>query len=79
MLSKKIDPDLFTDELRECICGDPENCREPVPGYVCRGANVIPSDPVVVFLNRWAFNWRGERAVIEKELRELIAAVRTEA
>jgi hypothetical protein len=32
----------------------------------------IPGDPVVTFLNRWAFNWRGERAVIEKELRELI-------
>ena len=28
---------------------------------------------VAVFLNRWAFNWRGERSVIERELRELIA------
>lgn len=24
------------DELRYCICADPENCREEVPGYVCR-------------------------------------------
>lgn len=31
---------------------------------------------VTVFLNRWAFNWRGERAVIEKELRQLIAAAK---
>lgn len=37
------------------------------------GAEEVPADPVVRFLNRWAFNWRGERAVIEKELRELIA------
>lgn len=36
------------------------------------GAEVIPSDPVVTFLNRWI--WRTEnRAVVEKELRELIA------
>lgn len=26
-----------------------------------------------VFLNRWVHNWRGERAVIEQELRDLIA------
>lgn len=23
-------------ELRPCICADPENCREPALGYVCR-------------------------------------------
>lgn len=28
---------------------------------------------IAVFLNRWAHNWRGERKVIEYELRELIA------
>ena len=27
---------------------------------------------IAVFLNRWAFNWRGERTVIEQELRQLI-------
>lgn len=21
---------------RDCICADPENCTEPVPGYICR-------------------------------------------
>jgi hypothetical protein len=36
------------------------------------GAEVIPNDPVVTFLNRWL--WRTEnRAAVEKELRELIA------
>jgi hypothetical protein len=26
--------------LRYCICADPENCREPVEGYVCRKGHV---------------------------------------
>lgn len=41
------------------------------------GADVIESDPVVTFLNRW--HWRGERAVVEKELRDLIGRARHEA
>jgi hypothetical protein len=35
------------------------------------GAEVIAGDPVTVFLNRW--HWRGERAVVERELRDLIS------
>jgi hypothetical protein len=27
---------MSDDELRYCRCADPENCRETVPGYVCR-------------------------------------------
>lgn len=33
----------------------------------------VPGDPVRVFLNRW--HWRGDRAVVERELRELIASL----
>lgn len=30
-------PDLFNGgEPRYCICADPENCTEPVPGRICR-------------------------------------------
>jgi hypothetical protein len=28
-------------DLRPCICADPENCVEPVPGRVCR--RVVPT------------------------------------
>jgi hypothetical protein len=50
---------LFTEEPREPVIDDD-------------GAEVIPNDPVVTFLNRWL--WRTEnRAAVEKELRELIA------
>jgi hypothetical protein len=49
------------------FAGLPES-QQPIVGDV----EVIPHDPVIRFLNRWAFNWRGERAVIEKELRELV-------
>ena len=31
------------DDLRYCICADPENCRETIPGYVCRKGHVTPS------------------------------------
>lgn len=27
---------------RYCICADPENCREPVPGYTCRPRSAAP-------------------------------------
>lgn len=48
--------DLFTD--------DPPVITED-------GAEDIPGDPVVVFLNRWS--WRADRDQVEIELRELIA------
>lgn len=40
-LSELIDPEFiqpFSDDpdIRYCICADPENCTEPIPGYVCR-------------------------------------------
>ncbi len=25
--------------LRSCICADPENCREPIPGRACKARN----------------------------------------
>jgi hypothetical protein len=49
---------------------------EPSEVAEALGAEEIPMTrdlAITRFLNRWAFNWRGERAVIEKELRELIA------
>lgn len=36
------------DDLRYCICADPENCREAVPGYVCRRRASLPSAPLNV-------------------------------
>jgi hypothetical protein len=30
------------DDLRPCICADPWNCTEPIPGYVCRRGSVLP-------------------------------------
>lgn len=27
-------------ELRPCSCADPEHCRQPVPGYVCKAGLV---------------------------------------
>jgi hypothetical protein len=29
----RLDHDI---NLRYCICADPQNCREEIPGYVCR-------------------------------------------
>ena len=37
-------------------------------------AEVIERDPVTVFLNRWCHRALGDRAMAEKELRELIAS-----
>ena len=54
-------------------CGYFAADEERRQAHHCGDVEVIEGDPVVVFLNRWAFNWRGERAVIEKELRQLLA------
>lgn len=32
--------------MRDCMCGDPENCKEPVPGFRCRMGDV-PSQSTV--------------------------------
>lgn len=32
--------------MRYCICADPENCKETIPGYVCR-KGMAPSLPAV--------------------------------
>lgn len=45
----------------------------------CPGDTDLPWDldrAVTVFLHRWCFNWRGEQATLERELRELIADAR---
>lgn len=34
---------MNTEDYRECICSDPENCREPIPGYLCRKGGVLKS------------------------------------
>jgi hypothetical protein len=34
---------------------------------------------ITVFLNRWLFNWRGERSTVERELRELIQRAKGQA
>jgi len=34
------------DDLRYCNCADPENCREPLEGYVCKPKPAPPAVPV---------------------------------
>lgn len=53
----------------------PDDAVEP-------SAKVIPwtlDRAIATFLHRWAFAWRGENAVIERELRELVAEAVREA
>lgn len=44
----------YSDELRYCNCADPENCREVVPGYVCRKGSTIPPKQTVEQKQRYA-------------------------
>jgi hypothetical protein len=29
---------------RECYCADPENCKQAVPGYVCKAGHTVWQD-----------------------------------
>jgi hypothetical protein len=42
--------------MSDLFAGLPES-QQPIAGDV----EQIKPDPVITFLNRWAFNWRGER------------------
>lgn len=30
----------YDDLVKDCICVDPENCTEPVPGYRCKAGHI---------------------------------------
>lgn len=57
MSDPPVRPETEDGELRYCICADPENCRETVPGYVCRKESrmvpVRPEDRLAEILKKW--------------------------